>query len=211
MQKRSKPHWTIYSRRSKPITSCIEMDRAENERDLSRLREEEFRSAFWERKYFGLNRAQQTSTRSETKPTSNEVFWIELAEFFSILLRGLRPSVEKAHNKTSGCHTCRKHRADYPTRREPIPLGSRRRSSRLRFGIWDSGPSHSSSDERVEPLLKRMVVFLSLMIPYFPATRSYQFHFHTGARPRQYENREVYPGLIDLCGRSRFVHMAIKT
>ena len=51
---------------------------------------------------------------------------------------------------------------------KPNSLGSRRRSSRLKFGIWDSGPSHSSSDERGEPLLKRMVVFLSLMDPPLP-------------------------------------------
>jgi hypothetical protein len=48
---------------------------------------------------------------------------------------------------------------------KPVRLGSRWRSSRLRFGIWDSGPSHSSSDEWVEPFLKRMAVFPSLMIP----------------------------------------------
>ena len=29
-----------------------------------------------------------------------------------------RPSVEEAHNKTSGCHARRKHHTDYPTRRE---------------------------------------------------------------------------------------------
>jgi hypothetical protein len=41
-----------------------------------------------------------------------------LADFFCILLGGLRPSVEKAHNKTSCCHARRKHHTDYPTRRE---------------------------------------------------------------------------------------------
>jgi hypothetical protein len=42
----------------------------------------------------------------------------KLADFFSILLGGPRPSVEKAHSKTSCCHACRKHHTDYPTRRE---------------------------------------------------------------------------------------------
>ena len=60
---------------------------------------------------------------------------------------------------------------------KPISLGSRRRSSRLRFGIWDSGPSHSSSDERIEPLLKRMVVFLSLMIPLLPCKPAHAASF----------------------------------
>jgi hypothetical protein len=41
-----------------------------------------------------------------------------LADFFSILLRGPRPSVEEAHSKTSCCHARRKHRTDYPTGRE---------------------------------------------------------------------------------------------
>jgi len=41
-----------------------------------------------------------------------------LAGFFSILLGGPRPSVEKAHSKTSGCHARRKHCTDYPTGRE---------------------------------------------------------------------------------------------
>jgi hypothetical protein len=53
---------------------------------------------------------------------------------------------------------------------KPVPLGSRRRSSRFRLGIWDSGPSHSSSDERVEPFLKRMAVIPSLMTPLLPCT-----------------------------------------
>lgn len=34
---------------------------------------------------------------------------------FSVLLRDLRPSVEKAHNKTSSGHTCGKYRAADPT------------------------------------------------------------------------------------------------
>jgi hypothetical protein len=42
----------------------------------------------------------------------------KLADFFSILLGGPRPSVEEAHSKTSGCHASRKQRTDYPTRRE---------------------------------------------------------------------------------------------
>jgi len=42
----------------------------------------------------------------------------KLADFFSILLGGPRPSVEKAHSKTSCCHARRKHHTDYPTRRE---------------------------------------------------------------------------------------------
>ncbi|MFI5224776.1 MAG: hypothetical protein ACHQX3_11160 [Nitrospirales bacterium] len=41
-----------------------------------------------------------------------------LAKFFSILLESPRPSVEQVHNKTSGCHTRRKHCTDYPTGRE---------------------------------------------------------------------------------------------
>jgi hypothetical protein len=39
----------------------------------------------------------------------------KLVGFFSVLLRDPRPSVEKAHNKTSSGHTCGKYRADYPT------------------------------------------------------------------------------------------------
>ena len=71
-----------------------------------------------------------------------------------------------------------------------IFLGSRRRSSRLRFGIWDSGPSHSSSDERFEPFLKRMVVFPSLMIPLIPHKLIHtKPNPTTGVTtPRQYEN-----------------------
>jgi hypothetical protein len=42
----------------------------------------------------------------------------EKSDFFSILLGGSRPSVEEAHSKTSGCHTCRNHCTDYPTGRE---------------------------------------------------------------------------------------------
>ncbi len=45
----------------------------------------------------------------------------EKSECFSILLGGSRPSVEEAHRKTSGCHTCRNHCADYPTGRETCP------------------------------------------------------------------------------------------
>ena len=40
------------------------------------------------------------------------------AEFFNILLRGPRPSVEEAHSKISSCHARRKYHTDYPTRRE---------------------------------------------------------------------------------------------
>ena len=72
-----------------------------------------------------------------------------------------------------------------------MSLGSRRRSSRLKFGIWDSGPSHSSSDERIEPLLTRMVVFLSLMAPLLPCKPA-NTHFISAAeatRPKQYENQ----------------------
>jgi hypothetical protein len=42
----------------------------------------------------------------------------KLAGFFSILLEGSRPSVEKAHSKTSCCHTRHKYHTDYPTGRE---------------------------------------------------------------------------------------------
>ena len=42
----------------------------------------------------------------------------KLTDFFSILLGGPRPSVEKAHSKTSCCHVYRKHHTDYPTRIE---------------------------------------------------------------------------------------------
>jgi hypothetical protein len=72
-----------------------------------------------------------------------------------------------------------------------MSLGSRRRSSRLKFGIWDSGPSHSSSDERIEPLLTSMVVFLSLMAPLLPCKPA-KTHFISAAeatRPKQYENQ----------------------
>jgi len=30
----------------------------------------------------------------------------------------LKPSVEKAYSKTPSCHTCRKHYADYPAKRQ---------------------------------------------------------------------------------------------
>src|SRR3954466_10028902 len=91
----------------------------------------------------------------------------------------------------------------------PILLGSRRRSSRFRFGIWDSGPSHSSSDGRVEVFLKRMVVFPSPMIPSFLSTPM-------GTDPSSTDlgrtrTGKGCPGLIDLCGRSWFVHLAIQT
>jgi hypothetical protein len=39
--------------------------------------------------------------------------------------------------------------------------------------MWDSGPSHSSSDERVEPFLKRMAVlpaFINLLLPHKPTS-----------------------------------------
>jgi hypothetical protein len=39
----------------------------------------------------------------------------KLVGFFSVWLRNMRPSVEKAHNKTSSGYTCGKYRADYPT------------------------------------------------------------------------------------------------
>ncbi len=41
-----------------------------------------------------------------------------LADYFSTLLGGPRPSVDEAQSKTSCCHTCRKHHTHYPTRRE---------------------------------------------------------------------------------------------
>jgi hypothetical protein len=72
-----------------------------------------------------------------------------------------------------------------------MSLGSRRRSSPFRFGIWDSGPSHSSSDERLEPLLTRMVVLLSLMISLLPRKPD-NTHFFSAAEaawPRRYENQ----------------------
>ena len=36
----------------------------------------------------------------------------------SYILGGPRPSVEETYCKTSGCHSRRKHRTNYPTRRE---------------------------------------------------------------------------------------------
>ena len=39
----------------------------------------------------------------------------KLVGFFNGLLRDPRPSVEKAHNKTSSGHTYGKYRANYPT------------------------------------------------------------------------------------------------
>jgi len=54
-------------------------------------------------------------TNKRDKPNNG---LLRLAEFFSILLGGPKPSVEQVHNKTSGCHTCRKHGTDYPSRRD---------------------------------------------------------------------------------------------
>ena len=59
-----------------------------------------------------------------------------------------------------------------------------------RFGIWDSGPSHSSSDERLGTLLKRTVVFLSLMAPLLPSKPA-NIHSISAAdatRAKRYEN-----------------------
>jgi len=94
---------------------------------------------------------------------------------------------------------------------KPILLGSRRRSSRFRFGMWDSGPSHSSSDGRVEAFLKRMVVFPSPMIPSFPPSPWIPI-LPTQREPRilgRTITGKVCPGLIDLRGRSWFVDLAI--
>jgi hypothetical protein len=52
------------------------------------------------------------------KPNKPNNSLLTLAEFFSILLRDPRPSVEEMHSQTSCCHACRKHRTDYPTGRE---------------------------------------------------------------------------------------------
>ena len=52
------------------------------------------------------------------KPNKPNNSLLTLAEFFSILLRDPRPSVEEAHSQTSCCHARRKHRTDYPTGRE---------------------------------------------------------------------------------------------
>ena len=55
----------------------------------------------------------------------------------SILLGSPRPSVEKAHRKTSCCHARRKYPADYPTGRDTH--SSRFTTAELPTQIWHMG------------------------------------------------------------------------
>jgi hypothetical protein len=84
------------------------MDRAEDERDLAGCGREISAEFLDKRRTFPQDSRARCARRAlET-----------LAEFFSILLRGPRLSVEETYNKTSGCHARRKHHTHYPTRRE---------------------------------------------------------------------------------------------
>ena len=77
------------SRRSKPITSCIEMGRVKNEKDLEATGQEILAECLDKRRTFSPD-----SGAKHSEPGLASRALKSLAEFFSILLGGPRPSVE---------------------------------------------------------------------------------------------------------------------
>ena len=134
-QKQSKPHSTIYSRRSRLITCYTAMNLAEDEGTSRTTGRKSFADVFGggENISAGYSTEPQamnarTFRHSSHTPHCHNSFFSEMRDvqgvfearrklvgFFSVRLRNMRPSVEKAHSKTSSGHTCGKYRADYPT------------------------------------------------------------------------------------------------
>ena len=140
------------------------MDRAEDERDLAGWRE--------------------NSGCSKRLSSSFVVCLVHLVSLVSLVQPNNETNqINQSNQSVPTLHGCQDRRSTRCIARHPaatpaanitpiiqpedklIRLGSRRRRSRLRFGIWDSGPSHSSSDERGEAFLKRMAVLPSLIPP----------------------------------------------